>query len=224
MQICAIDSRRASWGLTKCNFIEIVITLRWCWIWIFSLAESGPDPQDHQLDSIETTFPGLSDDELRTAFRDCMHLTPWQEEHMRETKHADHHFARQYPFLYARKYKVYFRLHFLQGLVWAYGRFGLHICFLVAVSVAIVGGYRSAHLCASMEGSSSTFSFLAWPRICNNYLLATIGVCQYISDDHPEHWISAKIIDSTHIVTGIQLMVYFEWNWVYLAFCKSKGI
>ena len=134
--------------------------------------ESTPD----QLQNLQLQ---LNEDSVRNTFLECMHLTARQLDHMSKDKHSDLHFATQYPFLYARKYKLYFKVHIIQGLVWAYGRFGLHIFFLLAASVAIVGGFRSAQQCGDMHGSTGVFSFLQWPPICNNYLLMTTGSCEF---------------------------------------------
>ena len=137
-----------------------------------------PPPSSCQL--LANELPVVDEKSWSQAFRDCMHLTELEEEHMSSDKHFDHHFARQYPFLYARKYRFYFRLHIFQGLMWIYGRFGLHIIFLLAVSVGIVARFRSAQKCGHMEGAENhTFAFLEWPQICNNYILMTTGRCEH---------------------------------------------
>ena len=120
------------------------------------------------------------EEEFRAAFRRAMRLAPHQEDQMSEARHADWFFARQYPFLYARKFRHYFARHLLGGAVWAYGRFGLHIFLIVGVAVCIVGGFRSVHRCSDMNGSGGgAFTFISWPVICDPYVLATTGHCEY---------------------------------------------
>ena len=66
----------------------------------------------------ESEKPGYTMDD----FERCMHVGE-SFEHMSNEQHSDLHFARQYPFLYARKYKYFF-----QVLVHATHLFGL-FCF-----------------------------------------------------------------------------------------------
>jgi hypothetical protein len=85
---------------------------------------------------------------------------------MSNDQHADWHFAQQYPFLYARKYRYYFQQHLLEGMVWAYGRFGLHMILLVCVrpptTVALFSPYNST---IRNPGSAAQFSHCGYhPR------------------------------------------------------------
>ena len=64
--------------------------------------------------------------------------------------------------------------HFFEGLIWAYGAWGLHMILLTAASLAIVGGFRSAHGCA---GSKGAFSPQEWPNTCDTWNQTTTGVC-----------------------------------------------
>jgi hypothetical protein len=110
----------------------------------------------------------------KDAFEWCMHLNGAHSKHMDNEKHSDMCFSKQYPFLYARKYRYFFQQHIFEGIIWAYGSVGFHIVLLGAASVAIVGGFRSAHQCG---GSNGAFSFYTWPNTCDSWIITTTGIC-----------------------------------------------
>jgi hypothetical protein len=110
----------------------------------------------------------------KDAFEWCMHLNRDHSKHMDNEKHSDMCFSKQYPFLYARKYRYFFQQHIFEGIIWAYGSVGFHIALLGATSVAIVGGFRAAHQCG---GSQGAFSFYTWPNTCDSWTVTTTGVC-----------------------------------------------
>ncbi len=106
-------------------------------------------------------------------FHRCMRVGD-NYSHMSSIKHSDLHFARQYPFLYARKYKYFFQEHFFEGFIWAYGSWGVHVLVLTAMALAIVGGFRNAHQCS---GSNGAFTQVKWPGTCDTWALTTTGTC-----------------------------------------------
>jgi hypothetical protein len=82
----------------------------------------------------------------------------------------DFYMAKQYPFLYARKFESYFRTHFVEALVHFYSTTGLHFVILAAVSVAIVGGYRTIGQCHRFSRNgpdgASVWDTQKWPNTC----------------------------------------------------------
>ena len=108
------------------------------------------------------------------AFRWCMRLSKSVLEHMSNEKHSDPCFCEQYPFLYARKYRYFFQQHLFEWVIWAYGARAFHVVVLGAASLAIVGGFRTAHGCTGAQGA---LSFYSWPNTCDTWNLTTAGVC-----------------------------------------------
>ena len=43
-----------------------------------------------------------------------------------------------------------------------------------------MGGFRQAHGCAEMDGAGGgSFTFIGWPAICDAFVFATNGTCEY---------------------------------------------
>ena len=134
-----------------------------------------PDPQMKDGHwSHEEEVHGETGYYSKAAFQWCMHLSDETLKHMDNEKHSDPCFCRQYPFLYARKYRYFFQQHFFEGLVWAYGSRGFHVLMLGAASIALVGGIRRSQQCVGQQGP---FSFYSWPNTCDTWNLTTMGIC-----------------------------------------------
>ncbi len=73
----------------------------------------------------------------------------------------DMYLAHAYPFLYARKLRYAFGYHLWESFLILYGMLGLHLVTLVAITIVIVGGYRTLANCDLFAPTNSSLGIFA---------------------------------------------------------------
>ena len=150
----------------------------------FQQSEGGPEPGTAELqpnDSGMSPDPKLQnemqrkvDGSLRAMVDEFnKEMAPMTAERALQMSVPDSHWndlylAKAYPFLYARKMRYAYssRAHLWERFLIFYGKSGLHYFFLVAISLLIVGGYRTLARCDRFSPSGSVFGTQPWPSTC----------------------------------------------------------